>query len=149
MMKLNIGALVGKTLVGAKETSDEIIFECVDGGVYKLYHDQDCCENVRVEEVIGDLDDLVGAPVVQAEETSNEGHPEPEGCDSFTWTFYKLATNKGSVTIRFLGTSNGYYSERVDFGCFVEPRQKTLAEIAAEEAKMVEARLRGFEGRGW
>ena len=95
----------------------ELNFTCSDGKVYSFYHDQDCCENVYIESVVGDLKDLIGAPLlVASEETSGENPPKVimEFQDSsFTWTFYKFATRKGYVDVRWYGESNGYYSESV------------------------------------
>ena len=111
--------LVGKTIKsieGLEKGSDEVAFVCSDGSKYKMYHVQDCCECVDIDDVIGDVEDLIGSEILIAEENSNSGEHSKEDYDcSFTWTFYKLATQKGYVDIRWYGTSNGYYSERVDF----------------------------------
>jgi hypothetical protein len=113
--------LKGKVLTNVENIRDEeLIFTLDTGEKYKLYHSQDCCENVTIEDINGDLGDLTGSPILMAEEVTNENeNPEgvnvPEYQDSFTWTFYKLATIKGYVTIRWYGESNGYYSESVDF----------------------------------
>ena len=50
--------------------NDEIVFTVDDGSQYRLYHNQDCCESVTVEDIIGNLDDLVGAPILMAEEVT-------------------------------------------------------------------------------
>lgn len=113
--------LLGKTLIeiqGAEEDSEEIIFVCSDGTKWIMYHDQDCCEVVSVEDICGNVDNLIGTPITMAEDISNlcEDKPLSEWDESYTWTWYKLATVKGYVTIRWYGTSNGYYSEYVSFG---------------------------------
>ncbi len=120
---LNINILVGKTITNIKNENDSIIFETLNEGSYKMYHEQDCCENVTIEDVNGDLQDLIGTPILLAEEVSYEPTSEEDikrtqeanNWGSCTWTFYKLATIKGYVTIRWYGESNGYYSECVDF----------------------------------
>jgi hypothetical protein len=113
-------ALVGKTLTSVSNIDDEQIrFVCDNGSEFVLYHSQECCESVMVESIVGDLSDLIGTPILRAEEATSDEPPagytheyEPE---SQTWTFYKLATIKGYVDIRWFGTSNGYYSESVTF----------------------------------
>ena len=100
-----------------KDTIDEgLLFISSCGKQYKQYHDQQCCENVYIEDICGDLSDLIDVPILIADEVINYEEDVPPtdlNQDSYTWTFYKIDTAKGGVTIRWLGTSNGCYSETV------------------------------------
>jgi hypothetical protein len=114
----DFSTLQGKilTAIVGHKGDDEITFTCADGTKYKLLHYQDCCESVEVESVIGDYANLLNTPILLAEEASSTDCPAGStASESDTWTFYKLRTIKGSVDIRWHGSSNGYYSERVDF----------------------------------
>lgn len=134
---IGIEILKGKILTSVEVNSnnDEILFTTDTGEQYKMYHQQDCCEGVSIEDINGNLQDLVGSPITLAEEsTNNEPKTEimHEGTkdeyrytdESATWTFYKLATVKGYIDIRWYGTSNGYYSESVDIAWINEPTKE-------------------------
>lgn len=107
--------LQGETIValaGAAPGSDEITITTASGRTFRMKHYQDCCEEVSVEEVVGDVNAIVGHRLLLARmDTHREGKSYSD-----TWTFYHLATVKGTVTLRWLGSSNGYYSEEVSFG---------------------------------
>ena len=112
--------MLGKTFVKVTGSvdGDEMLFETATGEHFLFAHQQDCCETVRINDIVGDLQDLVGAPLLVAEEVSGATEPDEEHYESYSYTFYKFATRKGYVDVRWLGESNGYYSESVDL--FVE-----------------------------
>ncbi len=131
------------TAIEKNDDGDRLTFKTLSGREFVMYHSQDCCEHVTVEEIIGDLEDVIGEPLLMAECVSSsepdditkwkrakekEEYEKQHGKDSYytgndseTWTFYKLATKKGFVTIRWYGSSNGYYSESVQFAETSEP----------------------------
>jgi len=117
MQAYTFDSMVGLTMedVSGSVGSDVMVFTAENGKKFRFLHYQDCCENVSIEDIAGDLDDLVGSPIIMAEEVSNMDAPKLEGYESYTWTFYRFATVKGMVTVRWLGSSNGYYSEGVSF----------------------------------
>lgn len=142
---VDFSVLKGKTLRLIENRGDELLFHTTDGETYRQIYYNDCCASCSVEEIHGNFDDLIGTPVLMAEEVSSRepdaalieerkaayeadvakygddfysSGPSPENGwaeDSETWTFYKAATIKGCVTIRWYGSSNGYYSESPTF----------------------------------
>lgn len=111
--------ILGKTIKfikGLEEESDEVLFYCNDGSIYKMYHEQDCCERVSIDDVSGNVDDLIGSKILQAEVYTKDMEDEREDAESSgTYTFYNFATINGYVQVKWFGTSNGYYSEAVEF----------------------------------
>lgn len=111
----NISEIIGVTFDKVIINSSKETITFIEKGTNRVWimtHIQDCCEQVSVEEIIGDLSDLENSPILVAEERSNQSDTR---YGSQTWTFYEFRTMKGSVTIRWLGESNGYYSEEVSF----------------------------------
>lgn len=123
----DVAQLLGKTIVNIEKVENtELIFTTSDGEKYKLYHEQSCCEDVYIDDIVGDLEDLLNTPILQAERKTNNLNPKSDiwtykditttsQHESFTWTFFTIATIKGYVDIKFYGSSNGYYSETGDF----------------------------------
>lgn len=130
-----MGMFIGRTIIGVKidekpmplcgfdeacfRGAEDIALVSEDGYELHMYHEQDCCENVDVEDFCGDPLDLLGE-IISIEEVSNsdvimdsDAAQKEDDSGSFTWTFYKIQTNKGCVTIRWYGESNGYYCEKV------------------------------------
>ena len=112
-----IADMVGKVFTSVTETGDTMVFENATER-YVFFHEQNCCESVSINDVVGDLSDLEGEPLLIADEVEGQSPVgfEDEYHESVTWTFYKFATRKGYVDVRWLGESNGYYSESVDLG---------------------------------
>ena len=104
--------LIGKTITEVEDSEYNVTFKTSDGSTYEMYHEKDCCEVVYLEDITGSWDDIVGQVVTDAFVNTND-----VDCDDGEemWTFYTLETFKGAVTLRWNGSSNGYYSIGVGF----------------------------------
>lgn len=126
--RVDLSNLVGKTIVsieGLEQDSKEVRINTECGRKYAFYHEQQCCENVELNDFECDVEDLIGAVVLSAEISTNKDSQSLLGAvnkdrpneysESWTWSFYKIETSKGELWIRWLGESNGFYSEEVNF----------------------------------
>jgi hypothetical protein len=100
-----------------------MIMRFADGSWIEFFHNQECCETVRITDMTGDFSDLCGHPLLVAEERTRSLSAEEVAAaeqDTVTYTFYTFRNMGGTVDLRWTGSSNGYYSERVDWD-FHEP----------------------------
>ena len=105
--------VIGKRIInvnGLKENSERVRIYFEDGSKLEMYHEQDCCESVYLLDFDNDVSVLKFAKLLSIEEAVEDGNSRD---GSSTWTFYKLTTDKGRITMRWYGESNGYYSEDV------------------------------------
>ena len=97
--------LIGKTIIkviAKQDIYDFIIsldFIFSDNSIYSMYNEEagtgnDCI--ITLEDVNGDWGSLYDEPLNIAEEVTNKG-------SDGTWTFYKFATIKGYVDLRWYG----------------------------------------------
>lgn len=129
IVPVKVSDMIGKTFTSVKRSKDhhdEVITFSGDGYEYKLYSSENNHGNdvvVLIDDIVGDLEDLINTPILVSELVTSKHdrwskEPKPPGKEvsgSWTWSFYKFATAKGYVDIKWWGTSNGYYSEEVDF----------------------------------
>jgi hypothetical protein len=115
----NFFELKGQTIIDIDRSDASFIKTAT--GEYQLYHNQDCCESVTCERVVGNVGDILNSPITLAEDDHNEpdwhenGNTDTWIYDSHTWSRFALETVKGRVEFWFLGVSNGYYSETMTF----------------------------------
>lgn len=103
------------TAVAYKEDNESLLIH-LNSHVVEMIHHQDCCETVYLADVVGNFEDLIGYPLLEVSESTVETSSEDM---SSTTSYYNFRTVKASVQLRWVGESNGYYSETVD--CYLYP----------------------------
>ena len=110
---INIDQIKGMTITAVvyKESNESLLIH-LNTHVLEMIHHQGCCETVYLADVVGSFEDLIGYPLLEASESIVEDM-------SSTASSYNFRTVKVSVQLRWVGGSNGYYSETVD--CYLYP----------------------------
>ena len=111
-LSIDISDLKGKTITAVMyNTDEESLLIHLNTHVLQMIHYQDCCETVYLADVVGNFEDLIGYPLLEVYETIVDIGNEDI---SSTASYYNFKTLKASVQLRWVGESNGYYSETVD-----------------------------------
>jgi hypothetical protein len=112
--RVKFDVLVGEVLdaVDIDREKDQILLTTRSGRQFLIYHEQKCCETVEISGQDGSFDKLIGKPIVEARD--NAVDTSEEAADSQTTTTLVFRVDDHTVISRWVGDSNGYYSESVD-----------------------------------
>ena len=107
--------LVGEVLdaVDIDREENQILLTTRSGRKFLVYHEQDCCESVRMVGQNGSFDELIGKPIVEARDFAVDTSEEATDSSQTTTTLV-FRVDDQTVISRWIGDSNGYYSESVD-----------------------------------
>lgn len=111
--------LIGETLeyVDQDPELNEILLTTKSGRRIMIYHEQNCCERVRIVDTAGNWHDLIGKVIVEVDELVEDKSyslgDEPDDV-SATQTILTFRVDDATIISRWIGESNGYYSETVD-----------------------------------
>ena len=111
---VEFSALVGEVLdaVDIDREENQILLTTRSGRKFLVYHEQDCCETVAISGQDGSFDKLIGKVIVEVRDIAvDTGDDE---IDSQTTTTLVFRVDDQTIISRWIGDSNGYYSESVD-----------------------------------
>lgn len=141
-------SMEGSLILSFQKEMDELIIKTTKG-FFRFYHEQDCCESVYLENFDGWSDYGVGEEILKTEEklfSPEEEYPEMLFLESCTGTFYSIQTNSMDLSMRWVGESNGYYSESVDV--FFSPlTKKDILSFSERERVIYDKWLESDEGQ--
>jgi hypothetical protein len=113
--RVKFDVLVGEVLdaVDIDREKDQILLTTRSGRQFLIHHEQDCCETVEIVGQDGCFIRLVGKPIVEAREIAIDTTKDDSyGTETTTTLIFRV--DGETVISRWVGDSNGYYSESVD-----------------------------------
>lgn len=115
MKSVDLVELTGEILTAIDVDCDQnqILLTTRSGKQYLINHMQDCCERVEIVGQDGDFYSLIGKPILLANHEENKSGDRENGTTT-TETRLIFRVDDATVVSRWIGTSNGYYSESVD-----------------------------------
>lgn len=113
MKRVDAKTLVGEVLTHVDVLGEEgIMLTTESGRRIKIYHEQDCCEHVRIVGTDGEWKDLYGKVIDEVDHKAVQS--DVALCESKTDSTLTFKAGYKTVISRWIGESNGYYSESVD-----------------------------------